>query len=308
MTGLVFEKATKAQTKLRIALTGPSGQGKTFTALRLACAIAEREGGRVAFADTERGSAKHYAHLFDFDHLAMPDAHPHTCLDAVKAAYGHSVLVFDSLSHEWEALNMWKDREAAAKFKGDTFRAWSAVNPAHNAFVDALLRFPGHTICTLRVKTEYTLGEGPNGKTKITKLGLKPVQRDSVDSEFDVVGDMHGATLTVSKTRVDVLPLDSVIEQPGEDLAGLLWDWCQDGEAAPPMADPADVADVLSDIESLTAEGRRWLRARMVEAGVHLPLVETPEADWPAAKASVLALIARWVEDHTAAPAEEDPA
>ena len=48
-----FTKATKAQSKLRAAIFGPSGAGKTYTSLR----IAKGMGGNVAVVDTERGSA-----------------------------------------------------------------------------------------------------------------------------------------------------------------------------------------------------------------------------------------------------------
>ena len=69
MTTPTFARATKSQAKLRLALFGPSGAGKTFTALRLAKGI----GGRVALIDTERGSASKYADRFEFDTLQLED-------------------------------------------------------------------------------------------------------------------------------------------------------------------------------------------------------------------------------------------
>ena len=53
MAGFQFTKATKSQAKARIAITGPAGSGKTWTALLLATAICKR----VAVFDTEHGSA-----------------------------------------------------------------------------------------------------------------------------------------------------------------------------------------------------------------------------------------------------------
>src|SRR5690606_1687083 len=50
---LDFEEATKDAAKARIALTGPAGSGKTYTALMLAFGLGEK----VAVIDTERGSA-----------------------------------------------------------------------------------------------------------------------------------------------------------------------------------------------------------------------------------------------------------
>ena len=58
-----FKKATKEQAKLRLALFGVSGSGKTYTALRIATGL----GGKIAVIDTERNSACKYSDRFDFD-------------------------------------------------------------------------------------------------------------------------------------------------------------------------------------------------------------------------------------------------
>jgi hypothetical protein len=62
-----FKKATKNQSKLRMAITAPPGGGKTWTAL----ALAKFLGGRVALVDTEHGSASKYADTFDFDSMEL---------------------------------------------------------------------------------------------------------------------------------------------------------------------------------------------------------------------------------------------
>lgn len=62
-----FEKATRKKAKLRLALTGPSGSGKTYSALLVAKGI----GGKVAFIDTEKGSASLYSDIADFDVLEL---------------------------------------------------------------------------------------------------------------------------------------------------------------------------------------------------------------------------------------------
>ncbi len=65
-----FTKATKSSAKLRAALFGPSGAGKTLTALRIAAGL----GGAIAVIDTERGSASKYADRFSFDVLDLERA------------------------------------------------------------------------------------------------------------------------------------------------------------------------------------------------------------------------------------------
>ena len=54
-----FKKAVRSASKLRLALSGTSGSGKTYGALLLAKGI----GGKIAVIDTERGSASLYADM-----------------------------------------------------------------------------------------------------------------------------------------------------------------------------------------------------------------------------------------------------
>ena len=64
---LTFTKAERKKSRLRLGLTGPSGAGKTYSALL----IAKGMGGRIAVLDTEKGSASLYTHLVDYDVLEL---------------------------------------------------------------------------------------------------------------------------------------------------------------------------------------------------------------------------------------------
>src|SRR5690349_20378717 len=80
-----FRKATKQPSKLRLALHGPAGAGKTFTALRVARGL----GDKIAMLDTERGSASKYADKFDFDVAEIVDNyHPQRLIDALREIGG----------------------------------------------------------------------------------------------------------------------------------------------------------------------------------------------------------------------------
>ncbi len=98
---MTFHKAVKYGAKLRLALAGPAGSGKTYTALTLATVLAD--GGGVALIDTEHGSASKYADLFSFDTLQLETFHPNKYIEAIHEAEaaGYAVLVIDSLSHAW---------------------------------------------------------------------------------------------------------------------------------------------------------------------------------------------------------------
>src|SRR5665213_652159 len=57
---LMFKQAVKRDAKLRLAVSGPAGSGKTFSLLVLATELAGA--GKIAYVDTEHGSASKYAH------------------------------------------------------------------------------------------------------------------------------------------------------------------------------------------------------------------------------------------------------
>ena len=62
-----FKKAVKTKQRLRLAIDGISGSGKTYTAL----AIASGMGGNIALIDSEHGSASLYADRFEFDTMDL---------------------------------------------------------------------------------------------------------------------------------------------------------------------------------------------------------------------------------------------
>lgn len=248
-----FQPATKRQARLRLALIGPAGSGKTYTALK----VARRLGGRVALIDTERGSASKYADEFQFDTLQLATFSPETYVEAIHAAEqaGYDVLIIDSLSHAWVgkggALEM---ADHAASRQGENrFTAWRHVTPAHNSLVDAMTGSSMHVIATMRSKMEYTIDKDERGKSIPRKVGMQPVQREGMEYEFDVVGDLDQENaLTISKTRCRALT-GAVLAKPGDAFADTLKAWLTDG--APQYDKPGRMAHL------------RTIRTRIVELG-----------------------------------------
>jgi nucleoside-triphosphatase THEP1 len=226
-----FRKATKAAAKLRLGLIGPAGSGKTMTALRIAAGL----GGPVAVIDTERGSASLYAgeRGLDFDVIELDTYGVERFIDAIKAAAdgGYATLVIDSLSHAWSGkggILEFVDNAGKRNQGGGNFGAWRDATPRHNSLVDAILGAPLHVICTLRSKVEYVV-ENVGGRNQVRKVGLQPVQRDGLEYEFTVVGDVtQDHDLVVTKTRAAFLK-DAVIREAGEDLGKQLAAWLSDG-------------------------------------------------------------------------------
>lgn len=240
---LQFTKATKKRAKARIALDGPSGSGKTYSALIAATVLARKAGGRIAFIDTERGSASLYSDKFDFDVLELNTFSPQNYVNAINAAEqaGYAVIIIDSLSHAWEgeggALEMVDNISAKSK-SNNTYFAWRDVTPQHRKLVDAMLQSPCHIVATMRSKTEYVIETNQNGKQVPRKIGMAPIQRAGMEYEFTVVGDLDlDHKLVISKSRCEALA-DKVELKPGESFWNVFVNWLDSGDAPLP-ATPA---------------------------------------------------------------------
>lgn len=240
-----LKKAVKKQSKLRMSLQGASGSGKTYSALSIATNLAKLDEGegRVALIDTERGSAKKYADIFDFDLEEWEgDFSPPKLIEMLAhVPNGYSVIVIDSVTHFWNGtggfLEMVDDevrRMSARGGRGDSHAAWKAINKVYNKFVEAILRAPCHVLMTMRAKTEYERAN-ENGKTKIRKLGMAPEMRDAFQYEPDIEGmldDEHN--FVIGKTRCHLVD-GKVYHKPGADFAKVLHSWLTDGAPAPEL-------------------------------------------------------------------------
>lgn len=290
----IFRPASKRQAKLRMALIGPSGSGKTYTALLVATHLVPD--GRIALIDTERGSASKYADEFAFDVAELDSFHPQRYIEAIHAAEeaGYDVLVIDSLSHAWSgkdgALEL-VDRAAKRSPSGSSFGAWREVTPLHNALVDAILQSRCHIIAAMRAKMEYTQERDDRGRTVVRKVGLQPIQRDGLEYEFDVVGDLDQEhTLIVSKSRCKQLA-DAVIPRPGAQVAEVLRAWLADGisaEPAPLSASSPAPATVAAPPTRPTAPATQPAGRRGRPPQTAVPSIPTGADAWPALRDHII--------------------
>ncbi|MHC5717191.1 MAG: ATP-binding protein [Nostoc sp.] len=223
----MFKKATKSQIKIRLALSGASGSGKTYSAL----AIAQHLGDSIALIDTEHGSASRYADRFTFDTCELKDHHPAKYIEAIKAAEsaGYEVIIIDSLSHAW-----FSELELAGK----GFDGWKNVRPLERKLIDAMIGSSSHIIATMRSKTEWIMEEysAKDGKTKQApkKIGTAPIQSSGIEYEFDLAGELdYNHILTISKSRCPELS-DKTFLNPGKDIADTLKAWIGQPQPAPP--------------------------------------------------------------------------
>lgn len=238
----MFHRASKARGLLRLAIMGPPGSGKTYSALAIANGLV---GDSIAVIDSERGSASLYAGtVATFDVLELQTFEVERYIDAINAAGkgGFKCLIIDSLSHAWAGVGGLLERvdNIARRSKaGNSFTAWRDVTPLHNQLVDAILAYPGHVIVTMRSKVEYVLEDDGRGKKAPRKVGMAPVQRDGLEYEFTVVIDMDADNFgAVTKTRCPALH-GQVIAKPGAQLAETLLAWLDDGGDPVPVRPPA---------------------------------------------------------------------
>lgn len=235
-----FQKAVKYGALLRLALIGTSGSGKTYSALSIATGL----GLPIAFVDTERGSARKYADQFEFDVLELDSFSVENFIAAINAADrgGYRVLILDSLSHAWsgkDGILEFVDMETAkSRAKNAYTSGWRSATPKHNALVDAILGCRMHVIACMRSKSEYVMEE-VNGKKVPRKIGLQPVQREGMEYEFDVLGDLdQDHNLIISKSRCAAID-NKLFPKPGAEFAAILNEWLGGAEAPAPQPKPS---------------------------------------------------------------------
>jgi hypothetical protein len=234
---LEIKKARRQQAKLRMALIGPPGSGKTWTALEIASGI----GGNILLVETEGDSSAMYADDFDFSRIALGDIktdpyHPQNFVNAIKLGEenGFDIIIIDSLSHAWigdgGALDL-ANRETIKSRSGNAFTAWRNVTPLHNKLVNSILQSKSHIIATMRSKEKRVIEQDEKGKTKIRTVGLEQQQRDGLNFEFAIVGDLdQDHNLIITKTRIKFLD-QAVINRPSDELGKQLRNWLDQGDA-----------------------------------------------------------------------------
>jgi hypothetical protein len=242
----------------RMMLTGPPGAGKTRSALIIASTLVPD--GKVLLIDTEKESALTYADDFTFTHLRwVPPFDPrdlsHTLIEAGQS---YDVVIVDSLSHFWQAEGGTLDI-ADGKFGG-----WKTARPAQHDLVDGILGADAHVIACVRSKMKYEQTT-EQGRHKVTKLGMAPVQDHDLEYEVNVSVSLdmdHAAT--VAKSRTTALPVGRTF-RPGHvaDLAETYRDWLAGGE---PPADRTVVAGLVERLNALPDEARKAAKQEWVAA------------------------------------------
>lgn len=231
---LQIRKATRTKSKLRLAIIGPSGAGKTKSALLIAKGL----GDKILLIDTENGSGDLYSDMFEYDIVTLtPPFEIQYYVEAIKAAEegGYDVVILDSITHAWSGqggLLERVDKIASASSSKNSYTAWRDVTPQHNAFIDAIVQSSVHVIATMRSKTEYVMEDDGKGRKVPRKVGMAPIQRDGMEYEFTVVFDINDKHLAfATKDRTGMF--DGQIFMPDSKTGTTLKGWLDSGADAP---------------------------------------------------------------------------
>lgn len=257
-------QATKAQGKLRLAISGPSGSGKTFSGINT---LAHMGCKKILVLDSEHGSAAKYANEFPVKFDVIDNTYwqskfdPRRLIAVLKQVGGmYDGIVTDSLTHFWmgpggmlSLVDDFAKKAQARNGKYDSFAAWKEADPIYNELVQTILALPCHFVACLRAKSDYE-DVVENGKKKKVKVGMASQMREGFEYEFDVEGMMTmNHDFIVGKTRCRALD-EQILPKPGANLAAPLLAWLTDGEPIPVAAPAPPVQQATSVAKAAAPE------------------------------------------------------
>jgi hypothetical protein len=248
MGSLSFKKAVREQLWTKVLLSGTSGSGKTFTALRLATGLASKAGGSgIAYIDTENRRASYYANEFDFDVIDLEEPYtPEKYIEAIDAAVdaGYKVLCIDGISSCWKYLNDVHDN-----MPGNSFTNWGKLKPRYGRLMEKILQSKIHIIATARGKDAYVL-EDKNGKQTPKKVGEGIIGDKELEYNYtcslQLEQDTHVASVMKDNTHIFEGRYEVLSEKDGVAI----YDWANSGEI--PVEKPVEIHKAI--VEDVSAE------------------------------------------------------
>lgn len=194
-----IEIAKREGAKIVLGLAGTSGSGKTYSALQVGYGLANCNGKKLGFLDTENRRGRLYADTlpqpFLIGDLAPPFS-PARYIEAIQAfeKAGVEVLIIDSATHEWEGTG---GCEEIATDGNPKFPRWNKAKAEHKKFMNVLLQSSMHIIVCFRAREKVKVLPGG----VVEPLGLQPITEKNAMFEMTASCMMQdeGRTQTVLK-------------------------------------------------------------------------------------------------------------
>jgi len=274
---LEFRKASRKSVPMLLSISGVSGSGKTYSALKLAAGLAGKT-GKVGMIDTENGRGEMYADspgiIEDFPDgfwycRLDPPFTPRAYIDALKAAeaVGITVPIVDSVTHEWEGIG--GCCEMAEERKLGNMPNWALAKMEHKRFVNYCLTSPMNIIFCLRAREKTKIVEIGN-KKEFVPVGIQPIAEKNFVFEMLVSLRVeeethHTIPVKVPEPLVHLFPTEALItKEMGEHIR----EWNDGGNPLDEFDQLAKraKAEALNGVEayrryfsSLTKKQKAWL-------------------------------------------------
>jgi len=222
-----MKKARRVQAKIKLAIAGISGSGKTMSALLMAYGMVkeahknlddEQVWAKICLIDTENGSGSLYSNAkvkgtttTIGEYYTIDIKPPFTVdkyIESIKTAEenGIEVLIIDSVSHAWAGEGGALDKQAAIAANspsGNSYTAWRQPKKDQSQLMNTILQCNMHVISCIRAKTEYVQDKDDKGKTRVRKVGLGLITQGETDYEYTTVfmlNQEHVASSTKDRT------------------------------------------------------------------------------------------------------------
>ncbi len=250
-----LRQSERKKAKIKMALQGSAGSGKTMSALLLANGLTNGDLSKVAVIDSENGSADLYAHLGQYNVLTLkPPFTPENYIKAIEVCEqaGMEVIIIDSISQAWEEL-----LDYHSSLAGNSFTNWAKITPRQNAFIDKILQADAHIIATMRTKQDYVLNQ-KDGKFIPEKVGLKAVQRNDLDYEFTLVFDVdikHFAISSKDRTGLFMGKPEFIINS---NTGKKILEWCNNGTNLQDVREKIKATKTVEELKTLYNQYSNW--------------------------------------------------
>ncbi len=243
-----------------IAIAGPTGSGKTESAMRLARGYVGPQGKFLVIDTEEKRALYKKARHQPWDWLDFqPPFSPAAYIAAIAAGNGYGAVVLDSMSHEYNGPGGMQDmqlEDLERMSKGDvgkmerlTAPAWKRAKLEHKKLMASIIRYPTLLIVCLRAEPKIKFTKDQQGKTQIVDAGYQPICEKMFMYEMLVGAMVHSDNPGVPNHIKKLEPeLESVFlegKQIDEDTGRRLAAWAKGSQpkaaaASAPQAPDSD--------------------------------------------------------------------
>ena len=294
-----LQKAKRIQAKIKIAIGGASGSGKTLSALLLAYGLVKASHpewndtqvwDHIACIDTENKSSSLYVGkqvgptlIGEYNVINMePPYEEQSLIDAIGVCQqaGIECTIIDSTSAFW--VDALETQGKIAERTKSNFSSWKPVKADQNKMMQAILQCDMHIIANYRAKMEYTQDVNDAGKKVVRQLGMGIIAEGTNIYEYTLVFMLdadHVANATKDRTGI----FDGQFFTISADTGRKIYQWISEGEVAPPPAPVLQKAEAVANEDPAMAD-----RVAKAIAVVDPLIVAAAAADKEGTKAKVI--------------------